>query len=161
MDQPSTVDSFYRSERLEQLVEVVHGGTVHFAGDLDLPGPGTQPPGVAGGIVLAGAELVVIVVAGHVLVRGELLVLSPPARHRERQEPARRGNSKSGGFEEFAPVPIQRFVGYLGGRNVGETADEHDFSLGPNRGAIPLRYVTRMDSVPGTDREGFEPSIRF
>jgi len=65
---------------LEDVVQVVVTRLGDFAGDLDLPGARLEAPGVLRRILLAGAELVVVVVVGDALVRGRLVVVAAPPR---------------------------------------------------------------------------------
>jgi hypothetical protein len=61
------------------------------------------------GVALVGAELVVIVVAGDILVGGQLLIVVPePAE--ARRKGAEGSDAQPGGPDEVAPVPVERLV---------------------------------------------------
>jgi hypothetical protein len=124
------IDPLNRGESLEQLVEVVGCGLRDFAHHLDLPGSSLEAAGVGLGVALVGAELVVVVVAGDVFVRGELvLVIVKQSAGVARHETDAR-HADAGGLEEFAPIPEQRLVGDVGAGDIGGTADEHEDSKG-------------------------------
>src|ERR671911_352479 len=99
------VDPLDGSKGLQQLVEIVHGGPFYLTGDLDFPRPRAQRTGIARGIVLAGPELVIVIVAGDILPRCELLIVR--ARWQQgpqRQQPAYSCSTESGRGDEVAPI---------------------------------------------------------
>ena len=73
LDAAMAIDAVFERAQLEQRFDVEGLGLLHLAVHAHGPGPRGQAAGVLGGLILVHAELVEVVVGGHVLVAGQLL----------------------------------------------------------------------------------------
>ena len=73
-DTAHAVDALFKRREFEQFVDVVDPGVLDQAFDRHRPRPGNQRSGASRRVGLVGAELVVVVVRGDVLVRRHLFV---------------------------------------------------------------------------------------
>ena len=73
LDAAHAIDALFEGERLDEVFELVLGRLGDLTLDLQRPRRGLEVSGVDRRLVLAGAELVEIVVAGDVLVQVDLL----------------------------------------------------------------------------------------
>jgi hypothetical protein len=109
-----TVDPLDRGKRLQQLVQVVEGRSLHLTRDLDLPRLRAQRTGIPGWIVLAGPELVIVIVAGDILPGCQLLVLRAAWQQvAQGQQASQRCRTESRSGDEVAPIPEEVLVGDL------------------------------------------------
>ena len=147
---PQPIDVFLQAVGLHDVLVVVLARLPALSEHLDLPGLRGEIPRVAGGIALVRPELVEVVVARDVGVRGRLLIgpvgalddafelLPPgvrirgegggPARPEQGQAAAeeRRGGEARGVPHESPPVSEHRPGGDLRGLDVVRSFDQHD-----------------------------------
>jgi hypothetical protein len=111
----------------QQVVDIVLRRPGHLARHFHLPRTGPQAAGVLRRIGLVGAELVEVVVPGHVLPGRELVVVGPwhETIRNAAEGQQRRRRSGPCRLDELAAAPIERFLGDFRGFDRGGTSDQH------------------------------------
>ncbi len=111
LDAAHPIDPFLDVEPLEQIGQIVIAGPLDHAVNLHTPRIGGEAMGMGGRIFLAGAELVVVVIATHLLKRVGLAL----DRHFRHGRAGNRAKAKPcGAGHDLTPVEIGRFRGHIG-----------------------------------------------
>ena len=132
LDAAHAVDALLEGRGLDEILDRELARLSDHPVDLHRPGRGLEGLGLCGRIVLAGAELVIIVVAGDVLparlllVRGERALGGIQGRGAQALRQRRRCQRQTGGARHpLAAVEIDLPGRDLGGQDIGRAADQH------------------------------------
>ncbi len=150
LDAPEPVDPVLRIEPPHQIGKRVGPGVVHHPVDLDRPGLKLHRAGIVGGVGLAHAELVEVIVGRDLLVGVQLEAVLREARLRGRAPRGDRAQRRAARGDDLSPVQPRRLRRHVRVPQIVPPPMRHrspppslSYRTSPHRGQFPTPHLGR------------------